>query len=60
MRILRVDNPLIIIPFYVGTREEEIVEKMKKNYNPSLVKTLFPSQLTKDKIGGILNENSVR
>lgn len=55
-RILRVDNPLIIIPFYVGTREEEIVSKMIKNYNPSLMFKLFTSQLTKDNIKKIYDK----
>lgn len=33
-RILRHQKPVIIIPYYQGTREEEIVEKMKDNFNP--------------------------
>lgn len=32
-RILRHQKPVIIIPYYQGTREEEIVEKMKDNFN---------------------------
>jgi len=36
-RILRHQKPIIIIPYYTGTREEEIVDKMLLNYNPSLV-----------------------
>lgn len=55
-RILRVDKPLIIIPFYVGTREQEIVDKMLKNYNPSLVTKVFASQFTTDRIDKIYNE----
>lgn len=36
-RLLRHKNPVIIIPYYAGTREQEIVEKMLKDYNPNLV-----------------------
>ena len=36
-RILRHKAPIIIIPYYVKTREEELVQKMLFNYNPSLV-----------------------
>ena len=39
-RLLRHPEPVIFIPYYVGTREEEIVQKMKENYNPLLVKTI--------------------
>lgn len=39
-RLLRHKNPVIIIPYYRGTREQEIVEKMLENYNPDLVKTV--------------------
>lgn len=36
-RLLRHPNPIIIVPYYVGTREEELVNKMLENYNPKLV-----------------------
>ena len=36
-RILRHDKPVIIIPYYADTREEEIVEKMKDNFNPEKI-----------------------
>lgn len=36
-RILRHKNPIIIIPYYINTREEEIVNKMVLNYNPELI-----------------------
>lgn len=36
-RLLRHPNPIIIIPYYTGTREEELVAKMLENYNPELV-----------------------
>lgn len=39
-RILRHKEPVIIIPYYKNTREEEIVSKMLENYNPELVKTI--------------------
>lgn len=38
-RLLRHPNPVIIIPYYVGTREQELVEKMLEDYNPELVIT---------------------
>lgn len=37
-RLLRHPEPVIIIPYFKGTREEELVEKMLENYNPDLVK----------------------
>lgn len=39
-RLLRHPNPVIIIPYYKGTREEELVNKMLEDYNPELVKTV--------------------
>lgn len=36
-RILRHKHPIIIIPYYQETRDEEIVHQMLKNYNPNLV-----------------------
>ena len=39
-RILRHKDPIIIIPYYKNTREEELVEKMLEDYNPELVKTV--------------------
>lgn len=39
-RLLRHQNPYIIIPYWCDTREQEIVNKMKENYNPSLIKTI--------------------
>lgn len=35
-RILRHPRPLIILPYFQGTRDEEIIEEMKKDYNPDL------------------------
>lgn len=37
-RILRHKDPIIIIPYYVGTREGELVGKMLEDYNPELIK----------------------
>lgn len=37
-RILRHKEPKIVIPYYIHTREEEIVEEMKQNYNQDLIK----------------------
>lgn len=39
-RLLRHPKPVIIIPYYKGTREEELVNKMLEDYNPELVKTV--------------------
>lgn len=39
-RILRHKDPIIIIPFFKGTRDEEIVKKMCENYNSKLIQTI--------------------
>lgn len=39
-RILRHKSPIIVIPFYKNTREEELVNKMLEDYNPQLVKSI--------------------
>ena len=39
-RLLRHESPVLIIPYYKNTREEEIVSKMLEDYNPELVKTV--------------------
>lgn len=36
-RILRHEKPVLIIPYYQETREEEIVEKIKGNFNPEKI-----------------------
>ena len=36
-RLLRHPNPVLIIPYYNNTREEDIIEKMLEDYNPELV-----------------------
>lgn len=44
-RLLRHSDPIIVIPYYRGTREEEIVNTMLDNYNPALITTI--TDLTK-------------
>ena len=39
-RILRHKEPKIVIPYYIHTREEELVEQMKENYNKDLIKVI--------------------
>jgi hypothetical protein len=39
-RILRHKEPVIIIPYYKNTREEEVVVKMIENYNKELIQVI--------------------
>lgn len=39
-RVLRHKEPVIIIPYYKNTREEEIVVKMIENYNKDLIQVV--------------------
>lgn len=39
-RLLRHPDPVIIIPYFKNTRDEEIVQKMLEDYNPKLVSTI--------------------
>lgn len=39
-RSLRHKHPVIIIPYYKGTREEEITAKMTEGFNPERIKTI--------------------
>lgn len=39
-RILRHEKPVIIIPYYKDTREQELVDKMLEDYNPDLITVL--------------------
>lgn len=39
-RILRHKEPIIVIPYFRNTREEELVKKMLEDYNPELIKTI--------------------
>lgn len=36
-RILRHKEPVIIIPYFINTREEELIEKMAGDYTPDLI-----------------------
>lgn len=36
-RLLRHEHPILIIPYYIRTREEELVQTMLLDYNPDLV-----------------------
>lgn len=36
-RLLRHPNPIIVVPYYKNSREEELVQKMLEDYNPELV-----------------------
>lgn len=40
-RLLRHKNPIIYIPYYKNTREEEIVTKMLENYNKNLITVAY-------------------
>ena len=39
-RILRHKSSVIIIPYFVNTREEELVKEMTSEYNPDFVHTV--------------------
>lgn len=39
-RILRHPEPVLIIPYFIGTRDAEIKDKMIVNYNPNLIVTI--------------------
>ena len=39
-RLLRHKDPIIVIPYFKGTRDEEIVQKMCEDYNPELIKII--------------------
>ena len=36
-RILRHKKPLIIIPYYINTRDEQLMNKMVQNYDPNMI-----------------------
>ena len=40
-RSLRHKEPVLIIPFFRNTREEELVRKWMKNYNKDLIKIIY-------------------
>lgn len=39
-RLLRHKNPILIVPYYKGTREEVLLNKMIENYNTKLIYTV--------------------
>lgn len=39
-RLLRHPKPVIIIPYFKNTRDEELVNKMLEDYNPKLIRTI--------------------
>lgn len=39
-RLLRHKNPVLIVPYFVNTREQELVNKMLENYNSKLVSVI--------------------
>lgn len=39
-RILRHKSPIIILPYFKDTREEELVEKMIEEYNKDKIKVI--------------------
>ena len=44
-RLLRHPEPIIIIPYFKDTRDEEILEKMLLDYNKNLITIIEPSKL---------------
>lgn len=46
-RLLRHPNPLLIIPFFVGTREEEILKKMMDSYKKENVFSINKTDISK-------------
>ena len=44
-RILRHPEPMIVIPYFKNTRDEEIVQKMLQDYNQNLVKIIDYTEL---------------
>lgn len=39
-RAMRHKSPVIIMPYYQGTREQEIIEKMTEGFNKDFIKTI--------------------
>lgn len=39
-RLLRHKNPVLVVPYFKDTREEELVNNMLENYNPKLVSVI--------------------
>jgi superfamily II DNA or RNA helicase len=43
-RSLRHKSPVIILPYFQGTREQEVVEKMTEGFNKDYIKTIHSIQ----------------
>lgn len=56
-RILRHPHPLIILPYFTGTRDEEIINEMKQDYNPELTHTVTRENLASEISKFIAYEN---
>ena len=39
-RELRHKHPVLVFPYYINTREDEIIQEIVKDYNPSLITTI--------------------
>ena len=39
-RAMRHKSPVIIIPYYKDTREEEVIDKMLEGFNKDFIKTI--------------------
>lgn len=39
-RLLRHKNPILVVPYFKNTREEELINNMLENYNPKLVSVI--------------------
>lgn len=39
-RLLRHKEPILVIPYFKNTRDEEIVNKMTEDYNPENIKII--------------------
>lgn len=40
-RAMRHKKPVIVVPYWAGTREQEIVEKMFENFNKEFIRTIY-------------------
>ena len=44
-RILRHKSPILIFPYYVNSREEEIINTIKEESNPDLISIMPPQNI---------------
>ena len=42
-RLLRHKSPVLIFPYFVDTREQEIMKEITKDYNPDLIYRVHPT-----------------